>query len=67
MKRRMGFAILLTIILGTFAMPLAGATDSGKLFVKEMVQSPVEYSVGVFVRPTEYLIPAYVIIPHQMI
>ena len=49
-KRRMGVAILLTIILGTLAMPLAGATDSGKLFVKEMVQSPAEYSVGVFVR-----------------
>ena len=68
MMRRIGVVIILSILLGTLAMPLAGASDSGKLLVKDMVQSPAEYSIA-GLMPWDYQIPGerYYIDPSEML
>ena len=47
MKNKIGMTILLSLLLlSLLVVPVAGAADGVKALVKEMVQAPGEYSVG---------------------
>ena len=52
--RKLGVALILTLMFSFLIMPVAGADDSGKAVIKNMVQSPADYSVGIGVY--DYLI-----------
>ena len=45
LKRRIGLLVILVLLLIQLALPVAGAGD-GKSLLKEMVQSPEDYSVN---------------------
>ena len=47
MKYRIGAVLLLSLMLSMLFMPLAVSADDSKSIIKEMVQSPQEYGVGV--------------------
>ena len=46
MKYRISAFLLLSLMLSMLFMPLAVTADGGKSIIKEMVQTPGEYSVG---------------------
>ena len=52
MRKRIGVASLLILLLCSIAVPLVGNADSKKAIIKEMVQSPADYSVSLM--PGDY-------------
>ena len=47
MKHKVGVVLLLYLsLMSLLVVPVAGATDGDKALVKDMVQSPGDYSVG---------------------
>ena len=46
MKYRFSVVLLLSLLLSMLFMPLAVSAEDGKSIIKEMVQSPEDYSVG---------------------
>ena len=54
MKHRITAVILLSLMLSMLFMPLSVLADDGKSIIKEMVQTPADYSEGVFI-PSPYL------------
>ena len=46
MRSKIGVALLSLLLLSVLAVPMAGAVDNGKSIIKEMVQAPTDYSVG---------------------
>ena len=55
MRSKLCMSVILLVLIGSLAMPLTGAADSGKAVIKQMVQSPEDYSVALM--PWDYLIP----------
>ena len=46
MKHRISAVLMLSLMLSMLFMPLAVSADDGKSIIKEMVQTPADYSIG---------------------
>ena len=46
MKQRISAVLMLSLMLSMLLLPLSASADTGKSIVKEMVQSPADYSVN---------------------
>ncbi|GAG46756.1 unnamed protein product [marine sediment metagenome] len=51
MKYRIGISLTLFLLISMLFMPLAVSADDGKSIIKEMVQAPADYSVGLIISP----------------
>ena len=49
MEYRISAVLLVSLMLSMLFMPLAVAADDGKSIIKEMVQAPADYSVGIII------------------
>ena len=54
MKHKISAILILSLILSMLLMPLAVSADNGKSIIKNMVQAPADYSVGI--NPDDYII-----------
>ena len=51
MKYKLSVVMLLSLMLSMLFMPIVVAADDGKAVVKEMVQAPADYGVGLTLSP----------------
>ena len=54
MKQKITAILMLSLMLSMIFMPLSVSANDGKSIVKEMVQAPTDYSVGI--NPDNYII-----------
>ena len=52
MKHKISAILMLSLMLSMILMPMAVSADNGKSIIKNMVQAPTDYSVGL--EPGDY-------------